>query len=185
MTRFYTRTGDDGTTGILGEERVKKFDLRMETLGTLDELSAALGVARSSLPSENDQSEIIGIQRRLYELMAEVAASRENAEKFHKIGSDSVVELEMKIDRYSLTVETPQGFILPGETTASAAVSMARAIARRAERRTAELLDRGDITNLYILRYLNRLSSFLFVLEVKLIQESNKHKPRLAKEIDE
>lgn len=185
MARFYTRTGDDGTTGILGEGRVKKFDLRMETLGTLDELSAALGMARSLLPSENHQTEIVDVQRRLYELMAEVAASTENAEKFHKIEQESIIELETIIDALSATVDSPQGFILPGETPASAAISMARAIARRAERRTAELLDRGDIANIHLARYLNRLSSLLFVMEIKLIEESNKQKPRLAKEKDE
>lgn len=185
MTRFYTRTGDDGTTRILGEGRVKKFDLRMETLGTLDELTAALGVARSILPSQNYQAEIISVQRTLYELMAEVAASPENAEKFRMIDAESIVGLEKKIDAYSMNVNTPQGFIIPGETPASAAVSMARAITRRAERRTVELLERGDIANKQLVGYLNRLSSFLFVLEIKLIQESDQEKPRLAKEMDE
>ncbi len=185
MTRFYTRTGDDGTTGILGDDRVKKFDLRMETLGTIDELTAALGMARSLLPAENYHNEIIGIQRRLYELMAEVAASTENAERFRKISSESIIELETKIDDLSTTVESPQGFILPGDTPASAAVSMARAITRRAERRTAELFERGDISNIHLVRYLNRLSSLLFVLEIRLIQESDKKKPRLAKEKSE
>lgn len=185
MAKFYTGKGDDGTTGILGEGRVKKFDLRMETLGTLDELSAALGMARSLLASETHQTEIIGIQRKLYELMAEVAASTENAEKFHKIEHESIVELETMIDELSVVVESPQGFILPGDTPASAAISMARAITRRAERRTVELLDRGDITNIHLARYLNRLSALLYVLEIRLIQESNKQKPRLAKEKDE
>ena len=117
--------------------------------------------------------------------MSEVAASPENAKKFQKISNESIIELETKIDELSTTVESPQGFILPGDTLASAAVSMARAITRRAERRTVELFNRGDIANIHLVQYLNRLSSFLFVLEIRLIQESNKKKPRLAKEKSE
>ncbi len=182
MNKFYTRTGDNGSTGILGEGRVMKFDLRMETLGTLDEVSAALGMMRSVLISENHQIHIIAIQRRLYELMAEVAASPENAPKFRKVDGESIVELERLIDEYSKTIDVPQGFIIPGDTQASATADLARTITRRAERRTAELINRGDISNINILGFLNRLSSFLYVLEIKLIQESGKERPLPAQE---
>lgn len=182
MTKFYTRTGDDGTTGILGEGRVMKFDLRMEALGALDELSAAMGLMRSALPDVRHQSEIVSLQRKLYELMAEVAASPENAAKFHKIDNDSIAEIEQLIDEYSTNLVVPQGFIIAGDTPASATSDLARAIARRAERRVAELLDRGDIGNKSLLGYLNRLSSFLFVLEIKLIQEAGKEQPLPARD---
>ena len=79
MKKFYTGKGDDGKTGILGEGRVDKFDLRMEALGALDELSATLGLARSMQDDPNIDQRIVSIQRKLYELMAEVAASPENA----------------------------------------------------------------------------------------------------------
>jgi cob(I)alamin adenosyltransferase len=154
----------------------------MEALGSLDELSAALGLARSMLTSTAIQNTIISIQRKLYELMAEVAASAENAEKFRKINENTVTDLEKIIDDYSMNVEVPQGFIVPGETPASAAISLARTIARRAERRTTELASRGDIQNVFLTSYLNRLSSFLFVLEIILIQESEKGHPMLAQE---
>lgn len=182
MTKFYTRTGDDGTTGILGEGRVMKFDLRMEALGALDELSAAMGLIRSALPDAGHQSEIIYLQRKLYELMAEVAASPENAAKFYKVDLDSIAELERLIDEYSKNLAVPQGFIIAGDTQASAAADFARTLARRAERRVAELLNRGDIGNKNILGYLNRLSSFLFVLEIKLIQEAGKERPLPAQD---
>lgn len=181
MKKFYTRTGDDGTTGLLGEERVEKFDLRMEALGALDELSATLGVARSLLPAE-DQQKIITLQRKLYELMAEVAASPENAEKFKRITPESIEELETEIDRISMRVDVPGGFIVPGETQVSAFFALARTITRRAERRTAELVSRGDLKNEQVLRYLNRLSSLLFVMELDLIQRETAKKPTMASE---
>jgi cob(I)alamin adenosyltransferase len=185
MTRFYTRTGDNGTTGILGEGRVKKYDLRMEALGTLDELSAALGILRSLLTIPARQADVITIQIRLYELMAEVAASPENAKKFHKINQGTIADLEKMINEYSQGMTVPQGFIIPGETQVSAAADLARTIARRAERRIAELLDRGDVSNADLLVYLNRLSSLLFVMEIKLVQEAGKENPLAAQEEDE
>ena len=182
MTKYYTRTGDDGTTGLLGDERVSKYDLRMEALGALDELSASLGLCRSLLNSEKHNEEIIALQRKLYELMTEVAASKENAVKFSRISQESVLDLEKMIDEYALTVDLPDGFIIPGDTPASAGVSLARAITRRAERRVAELLSRGDINNPEILRFLNRLSSLLFIMEINLIQEYKGQLPTFAKD---
>ena len=81
MSRFYTSTGDEGMTGILGGERVKKNDLRMETLGTLDELSAVLGIARNKC-KKNSSEEIKRIQTKLYEMMSEIAATRENQPRY-------------------------------------------------------------------------------------------------------
>lgn len=185
MKNFYTRAGDDGKTGILGECRVEKFDLRMEALGTLDELSAALGLARSLQESAEISERIIAIQRKLYELMAEVASSPENAGKFARITEETVTDLETHIDRIAMNVEVPAGFIIPGESPASAGFALARTITRRAERRVAELLDRGDLLNQQVLRYLNRLSSLFFVMELELIQTQARTKPTMAKEITE
>jgi len=172
MTKYYTGKGDRGDTGLLGDGRVPKFDLRMECLGTLDELSAALGLARSLLPSRKHDALIVGLQRKLYELMAEVAATAENVDRFSRINTESVVEIEKQIDALAFDLESPEGFIVPGDTTSSASVSCARTIARRAERRVVELAETGGIKNPELLAYLNRLSSLLFVLELKLIQES-------------
>lgn len=184
MKKFYTRTGDDGKTGLLGEGRVEKFDLRMEALGTLDELSATLGLARSFQTDPVIVQRIVDIQRKLYELMAEVAATPENAGKFAKIDSDSLLRLEEEIDRISMLVDIPEGFIVPGESTGSAAMAVARTITRRAERRVAELLRRGDLQNHYLLHYLNRLSSLFFVMELELIKTQTTHQPVMAKEKD-
>jgi cob(I)alamin adenosyltransferase len=182
MKKFYTRTGDDGKTGILGEGRVEKFDLRMEALGTLDELSAALGLARSLQSDPQIGQRIAAIQRKLYEVMAEVAASPENAGKFAQINEDTLVSLEEQIDRISMQVDVPDGFIVPGESTESAAIALARTITRRAERGVAELLQRGDLQNKYVLRYLNRLSSLFFIMELELIEKHAAKKPMMAKD---
>ncbi len=182
MKKFYTRTGDDGKTGFLGEGRVQKFDLRMEALGTLDELSAALGLARSLQQDAEIHERIVAIQRKLHELMAEVASSPENAGKFGRITEKDVAGLEALIDRISMTVDVPDGFIVPGAIPASAGFALARTITRRAERRVAELFDRGDVQNEQVMRYLNRLSSLFFVMELELIQTQAQTKPTMAKD---
>jgi cob(I)alamin adenosyltransferase len=181
MKDFYTRSGDDGKTGILGEGRVEKFDLRMEALGTLDELSAALGMARSFLDDRMVNDFLVHLQRELYEVMTEVSASPLNADQFHRVTEEQVRKLEDEIAHFSLVVEIPDGFILPGDSPASAGIAFARTIARRAERRVAELIYREELQNRELLRYLNRLSSLLFVLELYLIQQGKHKKPLMAK----
>lgn len=163
---FYTTKGDDGSTGLLGEGRVPKYHARMEALGALDEASAALGVARAQAAGEGSGEVILQAQRDLYKLMAEVAATPENAERFRTIGPERVEWLEQQTDRLSQTVEVSKEFILPGDTPGGAAVSLARAVVRRAERRVVALFDAGEVKNEHLQRYLNRLSSLCFVLEL-------------------
>jgi cob(I)alamin adenosyltransferase len=163
---FYTRTGDDGTTGLLGEDRVSKHHPRIEALGALDEASAALGLARASCLATETPSILRQAQRDLYKLMAEVAATPENAEKFQGIGASQVAWLEAQTDAFSQTVSMPKAFILPGDTPSGAALSLARAVVRRAERRVTELFTLKELHNEDLLRYLNRLSSLCFVLEL-------------------
>ncbi|HVN15586.1 MAG TPA: ATP:cob(I)alamin adenosyltransferase, partial [Anaerolineales bacterium] len=129
---FYTTKGDDGTTGLLGEGRVPKYHVRMEALGALDEASAALGLARTQCTAAQTAPILIEAQRDLYKLMAEVAATPANAERFREIDAARVHWLEEQTDAISQNVEMPKEFILPGDTAGSAALSMARAIIRRA-----------------------------------------------------
>lgn len=171
MSQFYTRRGDDGTTGVLGEGRVPKYDLRMEALGAVDEATAALGQARA-LAAPPLTELLLQLQRSLYRLMAEVAATPENAERFLSIDTAQVTWLEERTDEWVARVEMPREFIVPGDTRLGAALSVARTIVRRAERRVAELLARGDITNTNLLAYLNRLSSLCFVLELAAVQSA-------------
>ncbi len=162
---FYTGKGDDGTTGLLGKGRVSKNDARIETIGTLDESSAALGVARAAARDERCGPLLLRAQRDLYRLMAEVASSPENAGQFH-FEEERVGWLEEQIEALGKTVEMPGEFIIPGDTPAGAALSVARAVVRRAERRLVELFDADTTANPALQRYLNRLSSLLFVLEL-------------------
>lgn len=162
---FYTSKGDDGTTGLLGEGRVSKHHPRIEALGALDESTAALGVARAGVRDPRSAAILLEAQKDLYRLMAEVAAAPEQAASFH-FESERVGWVEQQTDGLSSTVEMPKEFILPGDSPAGAALSLARAIVRRAERRVVDLFDRKEIVNPDLQRYLNRLSSLLFVLEL-------------------
>jgi cob(I)alamin adenosyltransferase len=163
---FYTRTGDDGTTGLLGEGRVRKTHPRIEALGALDESTATLGLARAQARDPRCERILLEVQRDLYKLMAEVAATSENADKFHFIDAARVDWIESQIEALAATVTMPHEFILPGDTLVGAALSLARAVIRRAERRVVELSDAQEISNPELGRYLNRLSSLCFVLEL-------------------
>ena len=177
---FYTSKGDDGTTNLLGEGRVAKYHVRIEAVGTLDESTAALGLARAQCRDPHSAGILLEAQRDLYKLMSEVAATPENAEKFRSIDAARVGWLEAQTDALSKLVEMPKEFILPGDSMAGAALSLARAIIRRAERRVVELFDAEELKNPDLQRYLNRLSSLCFVLEL-LENQAAGHKTTLAK----
>ena len=166
MTKFYTQTGDDGFTGRLGKGRLPKHDPLIEAIGTIDEASAALGIARAQSEISETVNLLLEVQRDLYHLMAELSATSENASQFRVINEERLSWLEAEIDSISSSIETPRGFIVPGDTSSGAALSLARSIIRRAERRVAELHLAGKIDNQKILPYLNRLSSLCFVLEL-------------------
>ena len=163
---LYTRTGDDGTTGLLGEDRVSKDHPRIEALGALDEASAALGLARASCQAPQTPPILRAVQRDLYKVMAVVAATPENADKFKGIDAARITWIEEQADELQSIVSMPKEFILPGDTPSGAALSLARAVVRRAERRVTELFTLEELTNPELLRYLNRLSSLCFVLEL-------------------
>lgn len=181
MTRFYTGKGDDGYTGLLGEGRVPKYHPQTEAVGAIDEATAALGLARSICLDPHTPALIIIIQRDLYGLMAEVSATAENAARFRVIDSARVAWLEDKAGELSNKVDIPNEFILPGDSPGGAMFSLARTIVRRAERRVAELLHNGAIENVELLRYLNRLSSLCFMLELLENHSSGQPHPSLAK----
>ncbi len=166
MSPFYTRTGDEGFTGLLGDGRVPKFDGRIEALGAVDEATAALGLARSASQAPQTAPLLLAAQKDLYLLMAEVGATPENAEKFRKIGESQVRWLEEQTDLLADSIQMPREFIIPGENPASAALSLARTIVRRAERQVVALYHEGNLENAYLIAYLNRLSSLCFVLEL-------------------
>jgi len=181
MTRFYTQTGDDGYTSQLGEGRLPKYHPRTEAVGAADEATAALGVARAASQTEETRTLLLAVQRDLYNLMAEIAATPENAPRFRLIDAERVAWLEGQIDRLSVRVEVPGEFIVPGDSPAGAALDLARTVVRRAERQVARLIHNNEIENTQLLRYLNRLSSLCFILELLENITGGVEKPTLAK----
>ena len=163
---LYTRTGDDGSTALLGDARVFKDDPRLEAVGTLDEANAALGAARAVCRAAHCREILLTVQRDLYGLMAETAATPENAARFRSITAERVNWLEAQIAEIEQTVPPLKEFIIPGDTPAGAALDLARAVVRRAERRLVALHREAPLANLSLLRYINRLSSLCFALEL-------------------
>jgi len=158
-------TGDEGYTDLLGPERVAKYDLRPETYGTLDEASSALGLARALSNQERTRDTIRHVQHDLYLLMAEVATPVAQLEKLpYRVSEEQANWLDATIKELEGQVELPKQFVLPGASAASAAIDLSRTIVRRAERHAVRLIHEGRMPQGQVLRYLNRLSSLLFVL---------------------
>jgi cob(I)alamin adenosyltransferase len=159
LTRIYTRTGDDGTTGLGNGERVPKDSLRVEAYGTVDELNSALGavIAAPGMP-EDVAGCLADIQHRLFDLGGELSVPGCNV-----IEEADVSRIEETLDRFNAGLPALKDFVLPGGNAGAAACHVARGVCRRAERR-AWSLARSESVNPASLRYLNRLSDLLFVL---------------------
>jgi cob(I)alamin adenosyltransferase len=181
MPDYYTRTGDDGYTGLLGEGRVPKYHPQPEAVGTIDEATAVLGLARSTCQDSHVANILLDVQRDLYHIMAEVSATPENAASFRKIDESHVTWLEEHIDAVGGSVSMPNEFIVPGDTNSGAILALARTVIRRAERQVARLLHEGLIENPYLLQYFNRLSSLCFLLEIFEYSQAGHKTPTLAK----
>jgi cob(I)alamin adenosyltransferase len=182
MSNYYTRRGDDGTTGLLGEGRVPKSHPIPEAVGTIDEASAAIGIARAHSDDPAIIQILLQIQRDLYQLMAEIAATPENAARFRKIDDHRVDWLEQQIEAIGARIEMPREFILPGDTIAGGYFALARTVVRRAERKVAALFYDGNPDNPALLSYLNRLSSLCFLFEIYANHMSGFDSPNLASE---
>ncbi len=165
MAKVTTGTGDTGYTGLLGEQRVPKYDPRPDTFGTVDEATSALGLARAMTHDPKVKEIIYRIQQELYLLMAELATPPENYEKMgFRMTVEHVQRLEQEEESLKHEVEIPNKFIIPGDTAEGAALDLARTIIRRAERMAVKLLHDGVIQNGEVVRYLNRLSDHIFIL---------------------
>jgi cob(I)alamin adenosyltransferase len=161
---IYTRTGDDGTTGLAGGARVPKDAPRIEALGDVDELNAALGVARAHDPGGSLHAEMATIQSRLLLVGAELATVGADAvARIERVGEDDVAALERWIDRLENDLPPPAGFASPGGSVQGARLHVARTVCRRAERRVVALR-RKEPVGPGPARYLNRLGDLLFVM---------------------
>ncbi|MFI5274554.1 MAG: cob(I)yrinic acid a,c-diamide adenosyltransferase [Ktedonobacterales bacterium] len=165
MAKVTTGTGDAGYTGLLGPQRVPKYDPRPDTFGTVDEATSALGLARATTPDAHAREIILHTQRDLYVLMAELATPPESLDAVGmRITAEHVTWLEQTEEQLKAAVEIPNRFVIPGDTLDGAALDLARTIVRRAERMTARLTHDHINENPELLRYLNRLSDLLFIL---------------------
>jgi len=180
--KLYTRTGDEGYTGLLGKERVPKYDLRPEAYGQVDEAQAVLGMCRAGPLSGRSRDLLIPIERDLYHIMAELATAPGVELPLASITEERIQWLERVTDELGQVTGPFTDFVLPGDSQAGALVHLARAVVRRAERAVARLLHEGDLENNQVLRYLNRLSSFLFVLARYEDRQAGVDRPTLARE---
>jgi cob(I)alamin adenosyltransferase len=160
--KIYTRTGDDGSTSLFSGERVSKASLRVEACGTLDELNCAIGSTRAASPTAPIERYLATIQDHLFSLGADLATSGKR-QRAARIKPLEITWLETEIDRMASELPPLRNFILPGGSAPAAQIHLARAICRRAERAVVSLSQSEEI-NMDALRFLNRLSDFLFIL---------------------
>ncbi len=162
LSKIYTRTGDDGTTGLGDGQRVAKNDLRVETYGTVDELNCSIGLLRSNLKERNQGADIdlilSRIQHELFDLGGELCIPH-----YRMLQAEYIARLEYSIDHMNLDLPALKDFILPGGSVPASQAHVARAICRRAERLIVTLKSRDTDISDYAVQYLNRLSDWFFV----------------------
>lgn len=160
--KLYTRTGDDGSTGLFGGERVDKDAIRVEAYGTVDELNAALGLTLTACEDATLRQALTTIQSRLFDVGADLCSPGE-AKKPLSVTQAHVEELEKLVDQVNDPLPELHNFILPGGSELAARLHLARTVARRAERRVVSLSRSEPVTET-ILPYLNRLNDLLFAM---------------------
>jgi cob(I)alamin adenosyltransferase len=167
LNRIYTRTGDKGTTALASGERRPKYDLRIAAFGTVDETNACIGMARLHTQGHEVDAMLARVQNDLFDLGADLATVDSGKTLPYeplRIVESQVERLEKEIDTLNAALSALRSFVLPGGTPASAALHLARTVCRRAERLVVELsLLAGEAVSPAALKYLNRLSDFLFV----------------------
>ncbi len=163
LTKIYTRTGDDGSTALGTNQRVPKDHIRVEAYGAVDELNALLGLALAQGLSDLLQKSLLSIQNQLLHLGADLAIPPDENQETPRIQTQHIESMEKLIDEINAVVGPLQNFILPGGAPGAAVLQVARAVCRRAERRTVSLA-RQESVRPENLRFLNRLSDLLFVM---------------------
>ena len=164
ITKVYTRTGDQGETSLVGGVRIKKSHIRLEAYGTVDELSAHLGMLASMI--ENDEHDfIIRIQNNLFNVCTHLATDQSQTPLYPSahLAEGEIASIEQRIDALMKQLPERQGFVLPGGVPAACQAHICRTVCRRAERRIAALAEEAQIAP-EMQQYINRLSDYLFVL---------------------
>lgn len=170
--RIYTKTGDKGTTGLIGGTRVSKDHIRIDAYGTVDELNSFLGLAMDQINQPEIVEWILEIQDRLFTIGASLATDPEKSSKqqLPDLLESDITYLEHLIDKMDDTLEPMKFFVLPGGNMAASTLHVARCVCRRAERICVAMSNHGEYVDEVVKRYLNRLSDFLFVLSRYIIK---------------
>lgn len=169
--KIYTKTGDKGTTSLIGGTRVPKHHVRIEAYGTVDELNSWIGVIRDSISEEKTKSLLIQIQNQLFTIGSHLASDPEKSHmKLPEITEEHVLALENEMDAIDATVPPMKHFVLPGGHIAVSYCHVARCVCRRAERCVIHLSETAPVEDI-LLRYINRLSDYLFMLSRKLTHD--------------
>ena len=181
--KIYTKKGDTGTTQLIGGTRIPKHSLRIESYGTVDELNSYVGLIRDQEINPNYKIQLIEIQDRLFTIGSSLAADPKNSTmKLPEISEIDVTFLENSMDEMDNELPEMKFFVLPGGHTTVSYCHLARCVCRRAERMVTHLREEEEVDSL-VLKYLNRLSDYLFVLSRKLTQdlgaEEQAWKPRM------
>lgn len=166
LSKIYTRTGDDGTTGLGDGSRIQKDSRRVEAYGTVDELNSAIGVLIADLGDESLESVLLDVQHDLFDLGGELCIPGTSI-----IGDRHITRLERELDRINADLPPLKDFILPGGSPSAAQAHLARTICRRAERRVIALA-RHEEVNDSVIHYLNRLSDLMFVIARRVARAS-------------
>ncbi|MFZ5633878.1 MAG: cob(I)yrinic acid a,c-diamide adenosyltransferase [Bacillota bacterium] len=166
--KTFNKRGDQGETSLLYGQRTSKASLRCEFYGTVDEAVSAIGLARSLSKKKKVRDILFDVQKELFVPAAELAVPREHYAEYSFRGQivqkEMVERLARLIEEFEKEIKMPDQFVIPGGSTASAAIDVARTIVRRAERRAVQLKEEGLLPNQKILSYLNRVADLLFVL---------------------
>jgi cob(I)alamin adenosyltransferase len=169
--KIYTKTGDTGTTALFGGKRVSKADLRIDTYGTVDELNSWIGVIRDQPVNEKRKTILVEIQDRLFTIGSILATEPGNTKvKVPSLSEADVSFLEREIDSMDSDLPPMKSFVLPGGNQSVSFCHVTRTVCRRAERLTIALNSQEPVSSL-VIKYLNRLSDYLFVLARKMAQE--------------
>lgn len=169
--KIYTKKGDDGTTGLIGGTRLLKHHLRIECYGTVDELNSFIGVLRDHIKDEKQLSDLIRIQEELFTIGSHLAADPvKNKMELPEISADDITYLEQQMDEMDKHLPEMKNFVLPGGHPAVSASHVCRCVCRRAERLCVALKE-AEYVNDLIVKYLNRLSDYFFVLARQLTYE--------------
>lgn len=169
--KIYTKTGDTGTTSLFGGRRVSKADLRIETYGTVDELNSYIGLLRDQQANSSRKELLVEIQDRLFTMGSMLATEPGNTKvKIPILSENDIKFLESQIDEMESSLPAMKSFVLPGGHQSVSFCHVARTVCRRAERLVVALHSIEEIDEL-VIKYLNRLSDFLFVLSRKMTQE--------------